>query len=210
KALSFGNSFIGGLDLNLFCDHFRSRLWHHLENLIMTQLTDSQAKQILDACLMLKKVDLMHSGVSYEFLWAIERHSTSLEHLNLAHGADMKSWMPQRLLTSCPNLTFFAATSIDAWEMVVGLGADECRQESYQAEFVNVGVMTSGFGIEAATTLPINYDLAAARVYFAKRDPTKVLPWVSLGLRSLSISIQNVREDTFWATDLWPTKSFGS
>ncbi|KAG0044954.1 hypothetical protein BGZ83_009762 [Gryganskiella cystojenkinii] len=48
---------------------------------VMTQLTDSQARQILDACPLLKKVYLVHSRVSYEIPWVVERHSASLECL---------------------------------------------------------------------------------------------------------------------------------
>ncbi|KAG0039088.1 hypothetical protein BGZ83_002918, partial [Gryganskiella cystojenkinii] len=72
-ALRFENDF-NSMEFNVFYNHFRSMLWQKLERLTMTELSDSFARQIINACAPLKKIDVQDSRVSYGFLKALERH----------------------------------------------------------------------------------------------------------------------------------------
>ncbi|GJJ69498.1 hypothetical protein EMPS_01844 [Entomortierella parvispora] len=164
--------------------------WQHLQRLDMgTNLSDSQLARMSSACGPLQALRLETSGCWYRSLVALERHFGTLEDLRLYDCDDLRSWMCQRILVSCPKLTCFKIErALFAHELVTGLGAEEARavqlKEDTQDDIVvRQKEITRGENEMVEELKDIMAQFAASR------DVQRVEPWACLKMEYLTMPI---------------------
>ncbi|KAG0049715.1 hypothetical protein BGZ83_005486 [Gryganskiella cystojenkinii] len=98
-------------------------IWSQLHQLTLNapsypSLCDSQMALILDACALLTRIFVPSTPIWYRCLTALERHYPTLKYVDIAGCEGIRSWMQQRILTSCPKLIYFRADPMHANELV--------------------------------------------------------------------------------------------
>ncbi|KAG0047738.1 hypothetical protein BGZ83_007256 [Gryganskiella cystojenkinii] len=183
-----------------FAQVIRAPIWSKVHSLTLTSkryglLSDSSLALILESCAPLRKIVVPKSHAWHRFFDALDRrHFATLEKVDLSNCKSIRSWMIQKMLTSCPRLTEFKATEIPANELVVGpQGA--ARRKSYR--------MHTDDGEDEERKVeededddfePVPLDPEILGRYKAARDDAadQVQPWVCRGLRVLQLGINGV------------------
>ncbi|KAF9998101.1 hypothetical protein BGZ80_010406 [Entomortierella chlamydospora] len=86
-------------------------------------LHDRDAARIIDSCAKLTSLSVFESGFGPIAFQSCSRHFSTLTRLDFGRCQNCTSAMSQRILTSCPNLTYYRATFLEARD-IIGI-ADE-------------------------------------------------------------------------------------
>ncbi|GJJ74509.1 hypothetical protein EMPS_06867 [Entomortierella parvispora] len=144
------------------------------------KLSDHQLSQILDAGAPLTMLDMSSSQFSIKSFFSLERHFSTLGHLDLSFSRGVLSWMSQSLMSSCPRLIYLST--------YVLLGCDLVQNSTAEAQRKRVPPSSFGTQLEDPSFLKEKMDPLIHEKYLA-RDVTQVRPWVCLGLRTLKVMI---------------------
>ncbi|GJJ67732.1 hypothetical protein EMPS_00078 [Entomortierella parvispora] len=153
-------------------------------------LTDSQVSYILDGCAPLKKfsVDSVHLWI--RFYNSLERHFATVEHIEIppTTSYSIPQWIWQRILTSCPRLTYLMAGELNACFLGNNHAARARRErERLLVEKRNNDRIRQEAGHRFESR---SYDLRHWTAF--KKDMENVRPWVCRKLESLYLSIGEI------------------
>ncbi|KAG0056988.1 hypothetical protein BGZ83_002595 [Gryganskiella cystojenkinii] len=189
-----GESGDGGVALSHSLRTLSPRYWSQLQDVTLMNsevlLSDSQLATLLDACGPLQKLHAFGSKFWQRSLEALERHFATLEKLQLGYCPDVRSWMAQRILSSCPRLTRLGVPVLHVNEIMDGPEAEEAHRQQIQADIEADQRKIEQEIDDDEHTNPDQLRGIIERNRTARETTVQVRPWVCLGLQDLSLFIK--------------------
>ncbi|GJJ69813.1 hypothetical protein EMPS_02162 [Entomortierella parvispora] len=171
--------------------NFGTYQWSYLQNVSIwgdTTWTDSQVACLLRSCGPLKCLRVDRSEFWYRSLDALERHFETLETLQLTRGINLRGWMIQWIMSSCPKLKTLISEVFPAEAFIQCEGAEEARRSL--ADMDDESDMTAAWQEEHDGETDKNGNLKTIMARFASvRDHSRVRPWVCLNLERLQVIV---------------------
>ncbi|GJJ77516.1 hypothetical protein EMPS_09875 [Entomortierella parvispora] len=194
KCLRWGNEMSGRSthsDATVF-KSLNTPTWPLLQELTLQSLnidmSDRQVSWLLEACGPLRKFAIASSGFWYRSFRSLERHFETLEELRLDSCRDLRSFMSQRILTSCPRLIHLALPVLEGHELVEGTKGMEARSRRLE-EDARTDLRKKEQDEAAADVDENPTELNTIIASYSVRDLGQVRPWVCKGLLYLKMFI---------------------
>ncbi|KAG0057701.1 hypothetical protein BGZ83_005640 [Gryganskiella cystojenkinii] len=166
--------------------------WSQLQEIsiayLSVKLSDCEIARILGACgSTLVGVELKDSFFRYCSLQALERHSETLERLDLCGYQDIPSWMVTKFLTTFTKMKCIRCDSLAAHELVRGHGAEEARAAQLLKDNETDLKMRDREVLEDEGFRNLHRLNEVMAQFINERTIFEVRPWVCLGLVNLTI-----------------------
>ncbi|KAG0047652.1 hypothetical protein BGZ83_007318 [Gryganskiella cystojenkinii] len=171
----------------------------HLEFRHTDLLSDQRLSIILAQCAPLRKIIVPGALFWFASFFALkQRHVATLEDINLRYCPGIRSWMVQRLLSSCPRLISIKASPLHASELVVGPGAVTCRLAVANWDFARDDERWAEETRLNGSREPFDRRLLLDSFSQIREGLYTVQPWVCLNLESMWVDIHGVQTHPSW------------